>query len=528
LPLFRESALELLQKGIKHGLLPGDPEVRKLEAVKIFLKAAAVAKKEEDYESMCSAYYYAAGNYDQAGIRSNAFKLYEKAINVALKHEIHDPGASCLFNAGLILKESNNYKKAIKYFLQSYDWFLKAGTEEYFLPQSLKNVADCYEELGEYKKAIEFSLKSLKWETNEIMYSITCGSIAECYINLGDYNNAVPYFLEKAKRSLRFSSPYRAAESYEETAHCYKRLGKPEKAEIFFRRALRHYEDFFKQDSTSTYTDIARCYEGLEQLGKAKELLQKSINTLKNRLTRASSKRKSEEEKSLHNKMIKAEASLARVNARIAMEAKDFQKARKLLNDATVGLEELFSLRSISKMELEETRELTEHLDEQSRHEESVVPAIKKARSRRKIRGKHVFIAYRLHAKNMARKMASYLSRNNIDVWFFPWKIGWGDSITSEEEKGIDSSFAGLIIFTPDFLEGRTAMEEYRALAAKKRQDPRFKLGLLRVNCPRELVPPFLQDYFDVEVNSDRDSKFSDVAAKILRGILGLPLEQLP
>ena len=58
------------------------------------------------------------------------------------------------------------------------------------------------------------------------------------------------------------------------------------------------------------------------------------------------------------------------------------------------------------------------------------------------------------------------------------------------------NSFAGLIIFTPDFLEGKTAHEEYRALLAKRRAESNFKVGILRVNCGRDTIPEFMKDYF--------------------------------
>lgn len=142
-------------------------------------------------------------------------------------------------------------------------------------------------------------------------------------------------------------------------------------------------------------------------------------------------------------------------------------------------------------------------------------------------RGKHIFIAYRKNVEEIARKVAIYLAKYNLKVWFFPWKVGWGDSITIEEEKGIRDSFAGLIIFTPDFLGGKTTSEEYKALAAKKREDPHFKLGVLLVNCDPQTLPPFLKDCFAVKLNSYEGPEFTKALEKIRRGLLGLPLESI-
>jgi len=141
---------------------------------------------------------------------------------------------------------------------------------------------------------------------------------------------------------------------------------------------------------------------------------------------------------------------------------------------------------------------------------------------------KHVFLAYRAgnsQGEASARKLGEYLKNKDIPVWFFPRRVGWGDSITTEEEEGIKNSFAGVIVFTADFLEGRTAIEEYRALLAKKRGQPGFKAGLLLVGCTREKIPPFMEDYFWVRVDGPEDPRFGEEARKIHRGLLGLPLE---
>ena len=143
-------------------------------------------------------------------------------------------------------------------------------------------------------------------------------------------------------------------------------------------------------------------------------------------------------------------------------------------------------------------------------------------------KGKHFFIAYRVTADAIAQQIVAYLHENDVNVWYFPYKVTWGSSVTTEEEKAIDASYGALIILTPDFFEGKTTIEEYRALEAKKRQDQNYKIGVMRVDCPREKVPPFLRDYFDVEIKSLKDPKLDDAFNKILRGIRGQSLEPSP
>lgn len=141
---------------------------------------------------------------------------------------------------------------------------------------------------------------------------------------------------------------------------------------------------------------------------------------------------------------------------------------------------------------------------------------------------KHVFLAYRSKnekGRHAAKKLGRFLKEKGLSIWYFPRKVGWSDSITAKEEQAISDSFGAVICLTADFLDGQTAKEEYRALSAKRREDPHFKLGYLLVGCDYEVVPPFMKDYFGARIENIKDPKFKQEATKIYRGLLGLPLE---
>lgn len=142
---------------------------------------------------------------------------------------------------------------------------------------------------------------------------------------------------------------------------------------------------------------------------------------------------------------------------------------------------------------------------------------------------KHVFLAYRsgnINGEKTAKKLGKFLIDKGIRVWYFPWKVGWSDSITDAEEQGIRDSFGAVICFTSDFPKGKTAREEYRALLAKRRWDPDYRLGILLVGCNYDMIPPFMRDYFGAKIESFNDQSFEVEAKRIYRGLFGLPLEQ--
>ena len=141
---------------------------------------------------------------------------------------------------------------------------------------------------------------------------------------------------------------------------------------------------------------------------------------------------------------------------------------------------------------------------------------------------RHVFLAYRStneEGEQTAKKLGKFLKEKGMRVWYFPWKVRWADSITAREDQAIRDSFGAVICLTPDFFDGQTAKEEYRALSAKRRRDSDFRLGYLLVGCDHEVVPPFMQDYFGARIENADDPKFGLEATRIYRGLLGLPLE---
>jgi len=141
----------------------------------------------------------------------------------------------------------------------------------------------------------------------------------------------------------------------------------------------------------------------------------------------------------------------------------------------------------------------------------------------------HVFIIYRAGnelSEKSAKYLGKYLTNKNIKIYLFKKEISWGDSITDFEEEAINNAFASVICYTEDFKTGKTASEEYRAVLAKRRSDENFKVGLLLVNCGYEDVPPFMKDYFYVQITGPEDEKFEEQAEIIYKGLLGLPIEE--
>ena len=141
---------------------------------------------------------------------------------------------------------------------------------------------------------------------------------------------------------------------------------------------------------------------------------------------------------------------------------------------------------------------------------------------------KHVFIAYRdtnINSKKIAEKLSKYLEEEKgLPVWYFPWEARLGDSVTSIEEKAITDSFGAVLCFTSDFLEGKTAKEEFDALIARRRYH-KLRVIPVFINLSHQSIPSFLLDSFSVKFNSPEDEDFNKKADMISRSLLELPIE---
>jgi tetratricopeptide (TPR) repeat protein len=127
-----------------------------------------------------STFYSILGNaYNCLGEPENAKKYYLKAL------ELNELNPFSLCNLARIKMDEKDYNGAISLFEKTVQVWKNQ-------PVCFNDLAVCYKEIGEYKKAIEYykAELSLSGEDGFVDYD----DLAECYSNLEDYDNAVIYF----------------------------------------------------------------------------------------------------------------------------------------------------------------------------------------------------------------------------------------------------------------------------------------------------------------------------------------------
>jgi len=167
-----------------------------------------------------------------------------KGIDITSAHPDSHMQASLYNMMGNLMKEKNDYKEAITYYLKATEIFEQTGDDD-GLTQSLSNIGNLQNLSGNYEKALDYALKSL--------------AIAEKI-------NKQP--------SIAYSNRL--------LGRIYRRLGQFDNALLAYDRALRVYQTSgAKRDVAETLTSIGNIYYEKENLEKAKENYLKSLQISK-------------------------------------------------------------------------------------------------------------------------------------------------------------------------------------------------------------------------------------------------------
>ncbi|MBX2964147.1 MAG: tetratricopeptide repeat protein [Cyclobacteriaceae bacterium] len=168
----------------------------------------------------------------------------QKGIDITSVHPDSHMQASLYNMMGNLMKEKNDYKEAITYYLKATEIFEQTGDDD-GLTQSLSNVGNLQNLSGDYDKALDYALKSL--------------AIAEKI-------NKQP--------SIAYSNRL--------LGRIYRRLGQFDNALLAYDQALHVYQTSgAKRDVAETLTSIGNIYYEKENLEKAKANYLKSLQISK-------------------------------------------------------------------------------------------------------------------------------------------------------------------------------------------------------------------------------------------------------
>jgi tetratricopeptide (TPR) repeat protein len=150
--------------------------------------------------------YSQARDYDSISIYIQRYE-YQKAIDKIDAIDKYNSDLSLLDLKATALKGLNKYQEAIK----AYEKLLMNDTGDL---KNIIEIANCYQSLGDYKKAHTYYKKAIKISPyNNYLYQ----QLAKCFDNLGKTDTAIFFYQEAFNLNpMDFESAYRLANLYKQ------------------------------------------------------------------------------------------------------------------------------------------------------------------------------------------------------------------------------------------------------------------------------------------------------------------------
>ncbi len=188
--------------------------------------------------------------------------------------------ATSLNNIAYLAEQQGDYKKALEYNLKSLkineEIDSKSGTAS-----SLNNIGAIYDNQGDISKALEYyqkSLEILKNLDNKKSLAYAFNNLGTVYDNLGDIPKALDYYLKSLKISEKINDAFGIEGSLNNIADVYRRNGEIEKALEFHFKSLKLSE---KNDDKKaigfSLTNIGVIYDSQNKFDLALSYFEKSL-----------------------------------------------------------------------------------------------------------------------------------------------------------------------------------------------------------------------------------------------------------
>lgn len=234
------------------------------EAMRNYIEALNAFEKLKIKDSRISNLYGQLGllNFMQGNTKRSLEYLYS---GLALNLKLGEPvsiGYSHIY-IGNIFGDSRQFDSSNTHYLEAYKLLKNAGDKN-GLNSVVANIGQNYNELGEYKKAIEYFTEAMQGcveiqdKASEANAFINIGS---AYCNLKDYNNALQQFDQAIRIATEIKSAAILKYVYRSMSYTYNEKGDHRRAYDFLLRHLEIKDSLFSEESRSQVAEMETKYQ---------------------------------------------------------------------------------------------------------------------------------------------------------------------------------------------------------------------------------------------------------------------------
>ncbi|MGR3278714.1 CHAT domain-containing protein [Acaryochloris marina NIES-2412] len=201
-----------------------------------------------------------------------ALQSWELALKLYRQIGDRQGEANSLGNLGNAYDSLGQYKKAISFHQQHLDISRQIGDRQ-GEANSLGNLGNAYHSLGQYKKAISFHQQHLDI-SRQIGYregeAASLGSLGNAYSNLGQYEKAISFHQQDLDISRQIGDRLGEAGSLNNLGNAYSNLGQYKKAISFHQQSLDISRQIGnRQGEANSLGNLGNAYDSLGQYKKA-------------------------------------------------------------------------------------------------------------------------------------------------------------------------------------------------------------------------------------------------------------------
>jgi len=208
-----------------------------------------------------------------------AEKYLNEAIVIAKKNKFKRGEAYSYICLGYLAEDQSDFQRAITNYQNAYNNYLLINDLR-GQSSAFKNMAGVYLSKGQYAKALEISLKSLKIAEkldDKKLISFNYTNVGGIYHGMEEYNKALDYFLKALKISQELGVRSGMISDLSNVGVAYKELENYSKALEYYQESLKIALEFNKSRSILvSYVNIGGLYEDQNDFNQAIEYYNKA------------------------------------------------------------------------------------------------------------------------------------------------------------------------------------------------------------------------------------------------------------
>jgi len=206
------------------------------------IKELKIAEKLTNSKDVLGAIYSAIGtDYYNLGDLNNALLYNYRALEIARDLNNQEGESSALNNIAEIYDEQGNYDKALEYYNKS----LQLTSEPSSIATTYSNIASVYSDKGDYNKAVEYYKKAIELDQESGDYHDTAGvmlNLGNAYTDLKNFSEA-QYYLQKGLLMMqKLGDKYWEALGYAYFGKLYLAQNKKALSKEYFTKAYNLFK----------------------------------------------------------------------------------------------------------------------------------------------------------------------------------------------------------------------------------------------------------------------------------------------